>query len=84
MPPKNAITLSEMVLLALTWSACQNVWRTFIIDGLNQGAQTAFPRFPMFAQKLVVGAVLMGVLYAAILLSARFNIGRYKVFELAE
>lgn len=83
MPQTNVITVSEMVLLSLVWSACNTAWRGVIIDGLSEGVAVTLPGATKYARSLVVGALLLGVVYAVVLLSASFNLGRFKVFELA-
>lgn len=84
MPAKSTITLSEIVLILLVWGACQNAWRSVIIEGLNAAAKASFPGAHRYYQNLAVGVVLLAVLFALVLLTRNVDVGRYKVFELTD
>lgn len=84
MPQKNAITLTELVILSVVWAACQNAWRAVIIGGLNAAVSAALPRWDRLHQNAVTGSLLMAVLYALILAAENVTVGRYRVFEVTD
>ena len=84
MPKTTVVTLSELIFISLVWNACQNAWKIVTVDGLNQVVKITFPVLDRFYQNTIVGILLMGALYATILLAENVEIGRIKIFELKD
>lgn len=84
MPEKNAITVTELVLLLIVWSACQTAWRVVVVEGLSQGVRAAAPGLGRLAQNAIVGAILLAAVYAFVLLAANVTVGRTKVWQLTD
>lgn len=82
MPRKNVLLLTEVALIAIVWSACENSCTRLVTSGLTWAVNSALP-VPRLAASFIVTAILMAVLYMAILLADRVDIGRNKVFEVA-
>lgn len=82
MPAKGAFTITELVLLLIFWSACQNAWRAVVVGGLTEGVQTLAPSLSRLSQSTVVGVLLLVALYGVVLLASNVTVGRYKAWEL--
>lgn len=82
MHKKGVITLSELVFISIAWGVCITTWKSIIIDGLGAAATVRFPAMMPYYRDVIVGAVLVAVLFAIIILSRNIDIGNQKVFEL--
>jgi uncharacterized membrane protein (DUF373 family) len=83
MPNKNVLILTEVAIVAIVWAACDSVWSKVITTGFGMAFTAVFPRAPKLLINAVLGAILIVVLYLAILLADNIDIGRTRVFELA-
>ena len=83
MPPrKTVITVTEVVLLSIWWSTCQNIWKSVVIAGITQAVRLSAPGLSRHVRDAIVGGILAATLYSLIMLTANLDIGNVKVFQL--
>eukprot|EP00873_Tetraselmis_striata_P033817 jgi/Tetstr1/454081/TSEL_041000.t1 len=81
-PPKNVLTLTEVVLLSIVWASTSYVWNVVLKDGL--GFVFGLLGLSPYLTNVLVGIFLLGMTFAMVFLFANVNIGYTGVFQLTD
>lgn len=82
MPEKKAITLSELILISLVWSATQTVWNNIIRESVG----SVFEKLGLgkYATNALTALFLLAAIMTMVLVFRNVNIGKSSVFMLTD